>query len=92
MSDVKSLGFKDASTLMQVMKTKATGELQDDKTMLMGTYFGPLIGPFICLLERQLYKKYVLQLYNLPESGVTNLESINRACYASECFLPDGSN
>ena len=33
--DLKSLGFKDVKTLMQVMKTKATGEYQDDKTYLM---------------------------------------------------------
>ena len=33
--DIKSLGFKDVNTLMNVMKTKATGEFQDDKTMLM---------------------------------------------------------
>ena len=35
LQDIKSLGFKDVNTLMNVMKTKATGELQDDKTMLM---------------------------------------------------------
>ena len=33
--DIRSLGFKDVNTLMNVMKTKATGELQDDRTMLM---------------------------------------------------------
>ena len=33
--DLKSLGFKDVKTLMQVMKTKVTGEYQDDKTYLM---------------------------------------------------------
>ena len=35
MSDVRSLGFKDVHTLMDVMKNKATGALQDDKTYLM---------------------------------------------------------
>ena len=35
MQDLRSLGFKDVKTLMQVMKTKATGQLQDDKTYLM---------------------------------------------------------
>ena len=34
-SDVRSLGFKDVHTLMDVMKNKATGALQDDKTYLM---------------------------------------------------------
>lgn len=35
MQDLKTLGFKDVGTLMNVMKGKATGELQDDKTYLM---------------------------------------------------------
>ena len=35
MQDLKSMGFKDAKTLMEVMRTKATGDLQDDKTYMM---------------------------------------------------------
>ena len=35
MQDLKSLGFRDVKTLMELMKTKATGGLQDDKTMIM---------------------------------------------------------
>lgn len=35
LSDIRALGFKDVRTLMDVMKTKAKGELQDDKTYLM---------------------------------------------------------
>lgn len=35
LSDVRALGFKDVHTLMDVMKNKATGALQDDKTYLM---------------------------------------------------------
>ena len=35
LQDVKTLGFKDAKTLMEVMRTKAKGELQDDKTYVM---------------------------------------------------------
>ena len=35
MSDMKALGFKDVHTLMDVMKNKASGALQDDKTYLM---------------------------------------------------------
>ena len=35
MQDLRSLGFKDAKTLMEVMRTKATGDLQDDKTYVM---------------------------------------------------------
>ena len=34
-SDLRNLGFKDAATLMSVMKTKASGELADDRTYLM---------------------------------------------------------
>ena len=34
-ADVKSLGYKDAKTLMEVMKTTASGADVDDKTMLM---------------------------------------------------------
>ena len=33
--DLKSMGFKDINTLMDVMKDKADGKLQDDKTYLM---------------------------------------------------------
>ena len=33
--DLRSIGFKDVNTLMAVMKTKVTGELQDDRTYLM---------------------------------------------------------
>ena len=35
MQDLKSLGFKDVNTLMQVMKQKKSGGLQDDKTYIM---------------------------------------------------------
>ena len=35
LQDLKSIGFKDIGTLMQVMKNKASGELQDDKTYMM---------------------------------------------------------
>ena len=35
LQDIRALGYKDVGTLMQVVKTKATGEYQDDKTMMM---------------------------------------------------------
>lgn len=35
LQDIKTLGFKDVGTLMAVMKNKASGELQDDKTYMM---------------------------------------------------------
>ena len=35
MSDIKAMGFKDVHTLIDVMKNKASGDLQDDKTYLM---------------------------------------------------------
>jgi hypothetical protein len=34
-ADLRSLGFKDAKTLTEVMKNTATGALVDDKSMLM---------------------------------------------------------
>ena len=33
--DIKSLGFKDVKTLTEVLQSKASGALADDKTMLM---------------------------------------------------------
>lgn len=33
--DIKSLGFRDVNTLKDLIKSKASGELVDDKTMLM---------------------------------------------------------
>ena len=35
MQDIRAIGFKDVGTLMQVVKTKATGDYQDDKNMMM---------------------------------------------------------
>ncbi len=35
MQDLKSIGFKDVNTLMQVMKQKKSGAPQDDKTYIM---------------------------------------------------------
>ena len=35
LQDLKSIGFKDVNTLMQVMKQKKSGALQDDKTYIM---------------------------------------------------------
>lgn len=35
MADLRSMGFKDIKTLKEVMQTKASGALQDDKTYLM---------------------------------------------------------
>ncbi len=35
MQDLRSLDFKDVGTLLQVMKSKTSGQLQDDKTYLM---------------------------------------------------------
>lgn len=35
MQDLKSIGIKDVGTLMEVMKAKTSGKLQDDKTYLM---------------------------------------------------------
>lgn len=34
-NDIKSLGFRDVNTVKDLIKSKASGELVDDKTMLM---------------------------------------------------------
>lgn len=33
--DLKSIGFRDVNTLIELMKSKTSGNLQDDKTYLM---------------------------------------------------------
>lgn len=33
--DLKNIGFKDVGTLMEVIKSKTSGKLQDDKTYMM---------------------------------------------------------
>lgn len=48
MDDLKHLGFKDINTLMGVMKTKASGELADDKTYLMERVIQ--VSPISCKL------------------------------------------
>lgn len=35
LQDLRSIGFRDAETLMELMKQKTSGKLQDDKTYLM---------------------------------------------------------
>lgn len=35
LQDLKSIGFRDVETLMELMKQKTSGKLQDDKTYLM---------------------------------------------------------
>ncbi len=35
MQDLKNIGFKDVETLMEVIKTKASGQLQNDKNYMM---------------------------------------------------------
>ena len=47
MDDLKHLGFKDVNTLMGVMKSKASGELADDKTYLMER----VIQACLCVLD-----------------------------------------
>ena len=55
-SDLKALGFKDARTLMDVMKTKAAGGLVDDRTYLMEKV----------IQVRCLFMKIVLSSANHP--------------------------
>lgn len=35
LQDLRSIGFKDVETLMELMKSKTSGKLVDDKTYLM---------------------------------------------------------
>ena len=50
LSELRTLGFKDFKTLREVISSKATGALVDDKTMIMerviqaSTVLGPLLG------------------------------------------------
>ena len=50
MQDLKSLGFRDVKTLMDLMKSKAAGGLQDDKTMIMERVIQ--VMPHLPLLDR----------------------------------------
>ena len=47
LGDIKKMGFKDARTLMDVVKTKASGELQDDKTYIMERTIQACCSPVI---------------------------------------------
>jgi len=49
-ADLRSLGFKDAKTLVEVMKNTASGSLIDDKTMLMER---------VIQVSRNIYLKYI---------------------------------
>lgn len=49
LEDLKTLGFKDVGTLLNVMKTKQSGELADDKTYLMERVI-QVRCPFLCLV------------------------------------------
>lgn len=63
--DLKSLGFKDVGTLMQVMKNKASGELQDDKTYMMEHVIQLVAGlPHTSKTRVDLTNAFIDELWN----------------------------
>ncbi|KAL9587477.1 MAG: hypothetical protein Q9212_000179 [Teloschistes hypoglaucus] len=65
MQDLKTFGFKDLNTMMQVMKGKATGELQDDKTYVMEKLMQLVAGlPSNSKLRVDLTNSFIDELWN----------------------------
>ncbi|KAL8708190.1 MAG: hypothetical protein Q9220_006860 [cf. Caloplaca sp. 1 TL-2023] len=65
LQDLKTFGFKDYNTMMQVMKSKATGELQDDKTYTMEHLMQVVAGlPTNSKLRGNLSNAFVDELWN----------------------------
>ncbi|KAL9596957.1 MAG: hypothetical protein Q9219_005468 [cf. Caloplaca sp. 3 TL-2023] len=65
MQDLKTFGFKDYNTMMQVMKGKATGELQDDKTYVMEHLMQLVAGlPSNSKLRVDLTNSFIDELWN----------------------------
>ncbi|KAG8526808.1 uncharacterized protein KY384_008237 [Bacidia gigantensis] len=65
MGDLKRLGFKDAKTLMDVMKSKATGELQDDKTYIMERTIQLVASlPTLSKTRKDLTNAFIDELWN----------------------------
>ena len=64
MQDLRSLGFKDVKTLMQVM-TKSAGSLQDDKTYLMERVIQLVSGlPPLSKTRVDLTNSFIDELWN----------------------------
>lgn len=67
MADIKKMGFKDAKTLMSVMRTKVTGELQDDKTYLMEHTIQvsrPKARPYVILIRLTVGRQFTYEVKN----------------------------
>ncbi|KAL8737471.1 MAG: hypothetical protein Q9181_001659, partial [Wetmoreana brouardii] len=68
LQDLKTFGFKDYNTMMQVMKSKATGELQDDKTYTMEHLMQLVAGlPSNSKLRVDLTNSFINELWNSLE-------------------------
>ncbi|KAL8965257.1 MAG: hypothetical protein Q9183_003949 [Haloplaca sp. 2 TL-2023] len=65
LQDLKTFGFKDINTMLQVMKGKATGELQDDKTYTMEYLMQLVAGlPSNSKLRVDLTNSFIDELWN----------------------------
>ncbi|KAI4142174.1 MAG: hypothetical protein LQ341_003278 [Variospora aurantia] len=65
LQDLRTFGFKDYQTMMQVMKGKATGELQDDKTYTMEHLMQLVAGlPSNSKLRVDLTNSFIDELWN----------------------------
>ncbi|KAL9592549.1 MAG: hypothetical protein Q9179_006606, partial [Wetmoreana sp. 5 TL-2023] len=68
LQDLRTFGFKDYNTMMQVMKSKATGELQDDKTYTMEHLMQLVAGlPSNSKLRVDLTNSFINELWNSLE-------------------------
>ncbi|KAL8894300.1 MAG: hypothetical protein Q9192_004441 [Flavoplaca navasiana] len=65
MQDLRTFGFKDYNTMLQVMKGKATGELQDDKQYTMEHLMQLVAGlPSNSKLRVELTNSFIDELWN----------------------------
>ncbi|KAL8669232.1 MAG: hypothetical protein Q9168_006169 [Polycauliona sp. 1 TL-2023] len=68
LQDLRTFGFKDINTMMQVMKSKATGELQDDKLYTMEHLMQIVAGlPSNSKLRVDLTNSFIDELWNSLE-------------------------
>ncbi|KAL8761616.1 MAG: hypothetical protein Q9184_002263 [Pyrenodesmia sp. 2 TL-2023] len=65
MQDLRTFGYKDYNTMLQVMKGKATGQLQDDKTYTMEHLMQLVAGlPSNSKLRVDLTNSFIDELWN----------------------------
>ncbi|KAL9103552.1 MAG: hypothetical protein Q9163_001430 [Psora crenata] len=65
LQDLRAMGFKDVKTMMEVMRTKATGTIQDDKTYIMERTIQLVAGlPTLSKTRRDLTNAFIDELWN----------------------------